>query len=95
MLRYTFFSWWYLAHLLGNVLWIILLVVLAIALIRWLTRHRTSEPPFYPGPTYTGQPDHPGQLTAMDILRQRYARGEIDAATFEQMRERLEGTNRS
>jgi uncharacterized membrane protein len=28
----------------------------------------------------------------MEILRQRYARGEIDTATFEQMRERLEAS---
>jgi hypothetical protein len=42
-------------------------------------------------PTYTpGTP--PSQPSAMEILRQRYARGEIDAATFENMRERLENT---
>jgi len=28
----------------------------------------------------------------MEILRQRYARGEIDATTFDQMRERLESS---
>ena len=30
--------------------------------------------------------------SALEILRQRYARGEIDTATFEQMRERLQAT---
>jgi uncharacterized membrane protein len=29
----------------------------------------------------------------MEILRQRYARGEIDAVTFDQMRERLESSS--
>jgi putative membrane protein len=28
---------------------------------------------------------------AMEILRQRYARGEVDAATFDEMRARIEG----
>jgi len=28
--------------------------------------------------------------SALEILRQRYVRGEIDTATFEQMRERLQ-----
>ena len=31
-------------------------------------------------------------MSAMETLRQRYARGEIDATTYEQMRERLEAT---
>lgn len=30
--------------------------------------------------------------SALEILRQRYARGEIDTATFEQMCERLEAS---
>ena len=34
------------------------------------------------------------QTSALEILRQRYARGEIDATTYEQMRERLEASNR-
>ncbi len=37
----------------------------------------------------------PGMLqgpSALEILRQRYASGEIDATTFEQMRERLEAS---
>jgi uncharacterized membrane protein len=31
---------------------------------------------------------------AMEILRRRYARGEIDGTTFDQMRERLESSGR-
>lgn len=31
---------------------------------------------------------------ALEILRRRYARGEIDGTTFDQMRERLEGSGR-
>jgi hypothetical protein len=45
-------------------------------------------------PVYTpGMP--PSQPSAMEILRQRYARGEIDTATYESMRERLENSSSS
>ena len=71
--------------ILGMTLWIVLLVVLIWALVRWLNSKTTSSsqherhmPPIGP--------------SAMEILRQRYARGEIDHTTFEQMRERLEAS---
>jgi hypothetical protein len=35
----------------------------------------------------------PTSPSALEILRQGYARGEIDTATFEQMRERLEASS--
>ncbi len=67
---------------LGMVLWIALLVVLVWAVIRWLDR-RTTTPA---SPVTIAPPRGP---SALEILNQRYARGEIDAVTFEQMRERL------
>jgi putative membrane protein len=70
---------------LGMVLWIALLVVLVWAVIRWLER-RTTTPP---SPATTAPPSGP---SALEILNQRYARGEIDTATFEQTRERLEAS---
>ena len=63
---------------LGGILWIALLIVLAWAAIRWFNSKTSTAAPPTSGPS------------AMEILRQRYARGEIDTATFEQMRERLE-----
>lgn len=59
------------------------------AVVRLLNRPTHSTPPPYPP-----NPPYPPQqlLSALDILQQRYARGEIDAATFEQMRERLESS---
>ena len=84
--------WWYsfswggmFLMMLGMALWIALLVVLVWALIRWLERKTTT-----PLPPSTGTP--PMGPSALEILRQRYARGEIDTATFEQMRERLEAS---
>lgn len=72
--------------------WIVLLVLLIAGLVRgfgrrnrWRNRWMAYGPqmPFYtPGTPHT-------QASAMEILRQRYARGEIDATTYEQMRERL------
>jgi uncharacterized membrane protein len=56
--------------------------VLIWALVR-LTGHTPGS-----GFPLTGRTGH----TAIEILRQRYAHGEIDTATFEQMRRRLEGT---
>ncbi len=77
------FGWgWMLLMSFGMVLWIALLLVLVWALIRWLERKTTTSIP-----PYTGTP--PTSPSALDILKQRYARGEIDTATFEQMRERL------
>ena len=83
------FNWWGMAlMMLGSLLWIALLVIIVWALIRWLN-HRTRGPIW---PTNTvPESGH----TAIEILRQRYARGEIDATTFEQMRERIESSTAS
>lgn len=69
----------------GGMLWMSLsmliglaLLVLAIwALVRWL-----GGRPAATGPSA-------GAPSAREILRQRYARGEIDTATYEKMRRRL------
>jgi putative membrane protein len=80
------FGWGWLMMAFGTVLWIALLVALVWALIRWVnTRTGTPVPP----PT-SGVQSGP---SAEEILRQRYPRGEIDTATFEQMRERLQASD--
>jgi putative membrane protein len=74
------FGWGWLLMALGMVLWIALLVVLVWAVMRWLERKTSATVPPSTGPT--------GPL-ALETLQQRYARGEIDTVTYEQMRERL------
>ena len=69
----------------GMVFWVAVLIVLAWALIRWVNTKTFASTP----PTIGAGQAFP---SALSILQQRYARGEIDATTFDQMRERLEAT---
>jgi putative membrane protein len=73
------FDWGWFMMAFGGVLWIAILVILVWALIRWVERKGSV-----PGPSGSAS------SSALEILSQRYARGEIDTATFEQMRERLQ-----
>ncbi len=70
----------------GPGLWGVLGGLLIWGLIRWFASGNRWRHSYHPN-----QP--PGAPSALEILRQRYARGDIDAATFEQMRERLEHTD--
>lgn len=66
----------------GNLLWLVLLGLLVWAVLSWSgvrVRQRGRATP--------------ETSSALEILRQRYARGEIDASTFDYMRERLESTS--
>jgi putative membrane protein len=76
---------WGLIPLLGTIFWIALLVLLVWALIHWLTMRNVPLIGYQPTP-----PVYPP--SALEILHQRYARGEIDDMTFQQMRERLEAS---
>jgi putative membrane protein len=67
-----------------NLLWLALLGLAVWALVRWLLRSTAHERSQVLLP--------PTEPSALETLRRRYARGEIDALTFEQMRERLQAT---
>jgi putative membrane protein len=69
---------------LGITLWVLLLAGLIWGLIR-LLGGRSAQP-------RTTEPRGP---SALEILELRYARGEIDHTTFEQMRERLQASRQT
>ncbi len=76
------FGWGWLLMAFGSILWIALLVVLVWALINWLNRKASATIPPSTGTTPSGP-------SALELLQLRYARGEVDTATYEQMRKQL------
>ena len=61
------------------VLWWVVILALVVGLIRWLfTGHANSSE------------SRPVDKKHMDILKERYARGDIDRETYERMRRELE-----
>ena len=60
------------------ILFVAALVVLVAFALRWLTGHGSH------GAGHAGAP--PAARTALDILKERFARGEIDKAEFEERR---------
>jgi len=54
------------------------LILIVVLLVRWLVSEQRKDPP-------------PSHASALDILAQRYARGEIDRTEYEQKRRDLGG----
>lgn len=81
------FGWWpgALLSALNTIFWLALFIGLAWALLRWVFPYILPIMA-----DIFGRPS--SEPAALEILRQRYAAGEIDAVTFEQMRERLEAS---
>ncbi len=69
----------------GMTLWIALLVIMSWAIVTWLNNRTTN-------PARQTQTLPGSGSTAREILSQRYAGGEIDTTTFEQMQERLDAS---
>ena len=66
--------------LLSMLFWFALLGALIWGLVHWLTNRGAAS-------------TMPSSPSALEILQQRYARGEIDDATFTHMRQRLQGSD--
>jgi putative membrane protein len=82
----TGMGWWMVVSLL---LWLVLLGLLGVAVwafARWVA-HQTQTG----GPSSARQAEE--GLSAVGILRQRFARGELDSDTFERMRRQLEASS--
>lgn len=69
-------GWIWMVSLLPMLFWIVVLVLGAIVVVRLINRDRTSMPGF-------------GGDTAEEILRRRFAAGEIDADEYERRLEVL------
>jgi putative membrane protein len=81
------FGWWpgMLLSVLSTLLWVALLIGLAWLLLRWILPYlKLIIADIFGSP--------PADLSPLEILRERYAAGEIDDVTFERMRERLEAS---
>jgi putative membrane protein len=79
------FALWFLV----SIAFVVLLVVLVVLAIRWLLRSLSSSSaasPSSPGASGTATDDR-----ALAVLRERFARGEIDAEEFEERRRTLGG----
>ena len=76
----------------GGLFWLPLLIFLIFFLVGRFNRRNGNGRAFF---DYPGAPPASAQSPAMEILRQRYARGEIDTDTFNQMREQLESSVRN
>jgi putative membrane protein len=66
-----------------NLAFVVAVVAIAVLGIRWLVRSLNTQP--------GGGPPHTHEDTALAVLRERFARGEIDADEFEQRRRTLGG----
>lgn len=65
-----------------NTVFLILVIVAVLLGIRWLIRQSNND---------RRPPGGPQDDTALELLRQRYARGEIDATEFEERKRTLGG----
>jgi putative membrane protein len=72
-------GWW---MVLSSLFWLVLLGMAVWALVRWVSHLTQTGSNQHVSPTPAGP-------SAEEMVRQRFARGEIDSDTFERMQEEL------
>jgi putative membrane protein len=80
------FGWVVLLAFAIQIVFVIGIIVLVALAIRWLIRSSRND---------RYQPTLEGDDGALAVLRERYARGEIDAAEFEERKRTLAGLSRA
>lgn len=78
-------TWLFISSFIFSVIWLVLVGVAVWAFVRWVNAHLPASAG--PGPSTPA-----AGPSAAEILRQRYARGEIDASSFAEMRANLEAS---
>jgi putative membrane protein len=81
MMMWWGYGWPMLWMAFWNLLWLVLIGLCIWMLVRWLATRSPRRDDWH----HSVAPEP----SALEILRRRYARGDIDTATFEQMRERI------
>lgn len=74
--------------IISSVFWLALVGIAVWAFVRWVSAHTQALPPPSRSPTMGS-----AGPSAHEILRQRFARGEIDAQTFERMQAQLDASS--
>ena len=69
--------------LFGGILVIVLIVLVVVGVVRHLTRSDPPAPVPWPGPPATPPPMPPARPEPLDILRERFARGDVTLDEFE------------
>ncbi len=82
-------GWMVVWMVLSSLFWLVLVAIAVWALVRFVTRRPSSSARYRHDATYDAT-QVPAGPSADEILRQRFARGEIDADTFQRMRTQLE-----
>ena len=76
---------WHLVFLIVGLIIVLLAIIGAMVIFVWLVRWATSSYPFY-GRGFQSRGDGGRGRAALDILDERFARGDIDKAEFEEKR---------